>query len=238
MSSRATTPSLQELTVGLPTRAEMCARIAAHRGLAPAALKAREEALCAHIDAAIAAARCSGVRGLAPAARLGPGEFGGSNATDAGAEPGEDDGPGIRGLLDEPAPLPNPREPFRGPYKRARDLSGTVFPVSEFVILDAARKAGIGRKFGRVIVFSPADVHRLYEVMPCPSGSSAAPNRRVGSCAAPSGASALKKARALLTMDERSAKGAPKKSGRSARSRSSSRASTVAAYPKPSRPRS
>ena len=231
MSSRPTTPGLQEPTVDLPTRAQMCARIAAHRGLEPAALKAREEALCAHIDAAIAAARCSGLRGLAPAARLGPGEFGGSNATDAGAEPGE-------GLPDEPAPPPKPCEPFRGPYKRACDLAGTVFPVSELVILDAARKAGIGRKFGRVIVFSPADVHRLYEVMPCPSGSSAASNRRVGSCAAPSGASALKKARALLTMDERSAKGAPKKSGRSARSRSSSRASTVAAYPKPSRPRS
>src|SRR5580658_3500077 len=85
--------------------------------------------------------------GLAPAARLGLGGFGGSNAIEAGSEPGEDDGPGIRDLLNEPAPPPNLREPFQGTYKRARDLAGTVFPVSEFVILDAAHKAGIGRKF-------------------------------------------------------------------------------------------
>jgi hypothetical protein len=33
--------------------------------------------------------------------------------------------------------------PFQGTYNRARDLVGTVFPVSEAVILPAARKAFI-----------------------------------------------------------------------------------------------
>jgi hypothetical protein len=175
MSIGLTKAGPQEPTVHLPTREQMDARIAADRCLAPAARNAREDALRAHIDAEIAAARWDGVRGLAPAARLGLGGFGGSNAIEAGSEPGEDDGPSIRDLLNEPAPPPSLREPFQGTYKRARDLAGTVFPVSEFVILDAARKAGIGRKFGRVILFSPDDVHQLYEVMPCPSGSSAAP---------------------------------------------------------------
>ena len=42
-------------------------------------------------------------------------------------------------------------------YKMARDLAGTVFPVSEAVILQTARKHGIGRKMGRAIIFSPDD---------------------------------------------------------------------------------
>jgi hypothetical protein len=104
---------------------------------------------------------------------------------------GEDD------ELAEPA-TPEPTQPATL-YKRARDLAGTVFPVSEAVILAAARKAGIGRKFGRSIVFSPDAVHKLYEVLPCPSGSSAAPSRRTGSYAAPCGASALQKLQARLT---------------------------------------
>jgi hypothetical protein len=231
MSSGLTTPDPQEPTFDLPTRAQMDAKIAADRCLAPAARKAREDALRAHIDAAIAAARWDGVRGLAPAARLG---LGGSNATDTGSEPGEDDGPGISDFLNEPAPPLSPR-PFQGPYKRARDLAGTVFPVSEAVILAAARKAGIGRRVGRTIVFSPDDTHRLYKeaFQPC-SNSSVAANRPIGSRAALSGAAAMKKAHKLLTTAA-PAKGAPRNGGRSARPKSSSKRSTVVAVPKPLR---
>jgi hypothetical protein len=234
MSSGLTTPDPQEPTLDLPTRAQMDAKIAADRFLAPAARKAREDALRAHIDAEIAAARCDGVRGLAPAARLGLGGLGGSDATDAGSEPGEDDGPGISDFLNEPAPPLSPR-PFQGPYKRARDLAGTVFPVSEAVILAAARKAGIGRRVGRTIVFSPDDTHRLYKeaFQPC-SNSSVAANRPIGSRAALSGAAAMKKAHKLLTTAA-PAKGAPRNGGRSARPKSSSKRSTVVAFQKPLR---
>src|SRR5215467_5615842 len=69
-------------------------------------------------------------------------------------------------------------------YKRARDLAGAVFPVSEAVILQLAREHGVGRKAGRCIVFSVDDVRRLYEVLPCPSKSSADQNRNTGSSAA------------------------------------------------------
>ena len=47
-------------------------------------------------------------------------------------------------------------------YVMARDLVGTVFPVSVDLILREARKHGIGRKMGRVIIFSPDDIQRLY----------------------------------------------------------------------------
>ena len=49
-----------------PTRAEMDAKIAADRGLAPAARKAREDALRARIEAEIEEAQLKGVRGHAP----------------------------------------------------------------------------------------------------------------------------------------------------------------------------
>src|SRR5689334_3271450 len=77
----------------------------------------------------------------------------------------------------------------------ARDLAnGKVFPVSEAVILQYARRYGIGRKLGRSIIFSAEDCERLYEILPCPSDSFAAPNHPTSSCAAPSGEFALKKA--------------------------------------------
>ena len=50
--------------------------------------------------------------------------------------------------------------------KRARDLAGAVFPISEAMILQLARQHGVGRKAGRCIVFSIDDVQRLYEVLP------------------------------------------------------------------------
>src|SRR5262249_41995725 len=64
-------------------------------------------------------------------------------------------------------------------YVMARDLAGTVFPVSEDSILREARKHGIGRKMGRAIIFSPDDIQHLYEVLPC-YGSSAAANTPIG----------------------------------------------------------
>ena len=55
----------------------------------------------------------------------------------------------------EPPPAAPPPAAWPPRYLRARDLAGVVFPVSEAVILHEARKAGIGRKLGRAIVFSP-----------------------------------------------------------------------------------
>jgi hypothetical protein len=95
-----------------------------------------EDKLREHFAGAIEAARA---RGLAPVFDF---------------EPGDDDDE-----LVEPAPAPAAPQPPTL-YKRARDLAWTVFPVSEAVILAAARKAGIGRKWGRVILFSPEAVSR------------------------------------------------------------------------------
>jgi hypothetical protein len=114
-------------------------------------------------------------------------------------------------------------------FVMARDLSGTVFPVSEDTILREARKHGIGRKMGRVIIFSPDDIQHLYEVLPCPSNSSAAASRRTGSSAAPSGASALKKVLAQIS-DASLRKSAP-----TARAKFSRNRSTVVALPARSR---
>jgi hypothetical protein len=114
-------------------------------------------------------------------------------------------------------------------YVMARDLAGTVFPVSEDTIRREARKHGIGRKMGRAIIFSPNDIQRLYEVMPCPSSSSAAANRPTGSSAAPSGAYALKKVLAQLT------DASPRKSAPIVRAKSSRNPSMVVALPAHSR---
>src|SRR6516165_178657 len=84
-------------------------------------------------------------------------------------------------------------------YRKASDLAGSVFPASEAVILQTARKNGIGRKMGRSIIFSPEDCRELYEVLPCPSGSSADLNRPTGSSVGPSAGSALRKALELTT---------------------------------------
>ena len=84
-------------------------------------------------------------------------------------------------------------------FRRACDLVGTVFPVTERVILDTARKHGVGRKLGRVIVFSVDDVKQLYEALPCPSNLSKDRSRRTGNCAAPSGESEYAKALASFS---------------------------------------
>src|SRR5262249_25886001 len=113
-------------------------------------------------------------------------------------------------------------------YVMARDLAGPVFPVREDSILREARKHGIGRKMGRAIIFSPADIQHLYEVLPC-YGSSAAASRPIGSSPAPSGASALKKVLAQLTH------ASPRKSAPTARAKISRTRSTVVALPARSR---
>jgi hypothetical protein len=93
---------------------------------------------------------------------------------------------------------------------------GTVFPVTERVILDTARKHGVGRKLGRVIVFSVDDVKQLYEALPCPSNSSNGQNRRTGNSAAPSGESAYEKAVASFSKNA----AGPKSSGPSGKQKS------------------
>lgn len=117
-------------------------------------------------------------------------------------------------------------------FRLARELAGTVFPVSEAVILRAARRYGIGRKMGRAIIFGPEDCKLLYEVLPCPYGSSADQDLLSGSCAAPSAEFALRKALELATG------GSPRRSALNAKPSSSSNRSTVVALPSPSpRPR-
>jgi hypothetical protein len=107
-------------------------------------------------------------------------------------------------------------------YKMARDLAnGKVFPVSEEVIKQTARKYGIGRKMGRAIVFNIQDCDRLYEALPCPSDSFVAPKALTGSFAVPSAESALKKALALTTRKSQ------KKSGQSVKQNSSPNQSTI-----------
>src|ERR1700745_662058 len=44
-------------------------------------------------------------------------------------------------------------------YKRARDLPGAVFPISEAMILQLARQHGVGRKAGRCIGFEKVRQH-------------------------------------------------------------------------------
>src|SRR5262249_17949549 len=110
-------------------------------------------------------------------------------------------------------------------FRTARDLAGSVFPTSETVIQQEARKRSIGRKMGRSIIFTAEDCQRLYEELPCLSGSSAVQGPPTGLCAAPSAETALK--RAL----ERTTKRPPKKSAPSARQKSSPNPSTVVALP-------
>ena len=59
--------------------------------------------------------------------------------------------------------------------------------MSEAVILQTARKHHIGRRMGRVVIFSNTDVQRLYEALPC-FNSSVVPSRPTGSSAGPSAA--------------------------------------------------
>ena|SRR6516225_3030309 len=110
-------------------------------------------------------------------------------------------------------------------YKRARDLAGEIFPVSENVILQIARRYGIGKKFGRVVIFSDEDVYQLYEVLPCVSNLNVDQRRLTGSSAAPSAESELRKALELATGES------PKRFARNARPKSSPNQSTAVALP-------
>ena len=84
----------------------------------------------------------------------------------------------------------------------ARQLvEGGFVPVSEGVLLGAAKKHGIGRKLGRQYVFTPADIEKLYEALPTCSNFSGDQSRQTGSSAAPSADVALKKALALATAE-------------------------------------
>src|SRR5689334_14523218 len=58
-------------------------------------------------------------------------------------------------------------------HRTAAYLAEHVFPVSARVILKTARRLNIGRKLGREIIFSNADVDRLYQGLdqPCRSKS-------------------------------------------------------------------
>ncbi|MCL2430175.1 MAG: hypothetical protein FWD12_13180 [Alphaproteobacteria bacterium] len=117
-------------------------------------------------------------------------------------------------------------------FMTAGDLAGSVFPVSQAVILQQARKHGLGRKMGRAVIFSPEDCQQLYEALSgCHSSSFnvVTTNRRSGSSEGPSAAAALTKARALLKGKSR------KKSAPSVRPSCSQKPSTVVELPLRSR---
>ena len=49
-----------------------------------------------------------------------------------------------------------------------------VFPGQRGRLFREARRPGIGRKLGRTVIFTPADIEKLYEALPCHSKSSGA----------------------------------------------------------------
>jgi hypothetical protein len=70
--------------------------------------------------------------------------------------------------------------------------------MSQERLLKHAKKHGIGKKAGRVVLFTEAEVRLLIEALPC-SNSSSGPKANASTCAAlPPKASALKKAHSLL----------------------------------------
>src|SRR5260370_35953261 len=79
-------------------------------------------------------------------------------------------------------------------FKRARDLAFKELPLSEEQIKQLAIKHGIGRMYGRTLIFSPDDLKQLHEAQPCPSHSCVANGRPTGSSAARSADSELRKA--------------------------------------------
>ena len=106
--------------------------------------------------------------------------------------------------------------------KTAADLvDERIVPCSQDTLIALAKRHGVGRKLGRAYVFTPADVAALVERLPCPFESSADTDRPTGISAAPSGVSALTKARALATAKP------PKRSASRAKRSSSSDRSTV-----------
>jgi len=125
----------------------------------------------------------------------------------------------LLGVINDPRDKMRTKCPVGQPRKRARFrtadqlvLDGT-FPISAEKIRQIARQRGIGKKAGRTYIFSDRDVQKIYEVLPCPSNSSSAPNHQTGSFAAPSGEYALKKVQELLISER------PRRSGRSAKRR-------------------
>ena len=85
-------------------------------------------------------------------------------------------------------------------FRTAKQLGADgTFPVSEKMLVDLARKYGIGREAGRSYLFSNEHIVNLYEALPCHSNSSAAQKLQTGSCVELSGDKALKKVLGLLT---------------------------------------
>lgn len=90
---------------------------------------------------------------------------------------------------------------IKGPkFRTANQLvaDGTL-PITQAALEAPAYSHSIGRKASRTYLFSDQDIANLYKALPCPSNSSTVQNLQTGSCAAPSGDKALKKALAHLT---------------------------------------
>lgn len=89
-----------------------------------------------------------------------------------------------------------------------------LLPCTEDMVKTLAKRHRVGRKLGRAYIFTPADINRLMEELPCPSSSSQDMGHHSYTFAGPSAESALTKALAYKTPKQRnkSASGAKLKS--------------------------
>ena len=64
---------------------------------------------------------------------------------------------------------------IKGPkFRTAKQLvADGTFPTAQSTLLRHAKANGIGKKFGRNIIFSEADILDLYKALPCSSSSGA-----------------------------------------------------------------
>src|SRR6266511_4195673 len=95
------------------------------------------------------------------------------------------------------------------------DEVAKTFRVSRRTMHDYVKEHPFYRVLGGRKLFTRSDIKALYEALKCPSSSNEDPAARIGTCTAPSEASAYAKAQALLT------KRPPKRSGRGGNGKSS-----------------
>jgi hypothetical protein len=73
----------------------------------------------------------------------------------------------IKRIASAPARSPSRFNELEKSFTARQVIAEKVFPgVSESTLLRHAKKHGIGKKFGRQILFSRSDVKTLYEVLP------------------------------------------------------------------------
>jgi len=71
-----------------------------------------------------------------------------------------------------PITFPKPKPKFEKLYAAKELVLGGVIPgLTQESLLKLARKHGIGKKAGRIIVFRESDIPRLIEALPCSKSS-------------------------------------------------------------------